>query len=55
MECDVPEVCQTSEKHKTQAITIGEFGLFHLTIEDNHLLTQNGVFNYQVSFTSGQV
>jgi hypothetical protein len=44
-----------SEKHKSQTVTSGELRPFHLPIENNHLLTQDGIFNSQISFTSGQV
>jgi hypothetical protein len=51
----MPKVGQAGEKHKSQTVTSGELRPFRLTIENNHLLAEDGILNNQINFTSRQV
>jgi len=50
-----PEPGTTSEKDKLEAVKMGKLGLFDLPIEDDQLLTQQGIFDNKVSAIAGQV
>jgi hypothetical protein len=42
-------------EHKQGTVTLGERGAFHLLLQDDELLAQQGVFQYQFRFAAGDI
>ena len=50
-----PEPDTAREKDELNTVKMGKLGSFHQPIEDNQLLTQQGIFDNKVSAAAGQV
>ena len=48
-----PEPGKTSEQHEAETVILGEHRLFHLTMEDNKLLTEQGILHNQIGTAAG--
>ena len=54
-QCEVlfPETGKTSEQNKAETVMLGEQRPFHLTMEDDQLLAQQGIFHNQIGTVAG--
>jgi hypothetical protein len=51
----LPELGAAGGKDEPNAVEVGEFGSFHLALEDKELLSQHHVFRDKVGTAMGQV
>jgi hypothetical protein len=50
-----PELGASSQKNKAKPVLIGQPRPIYLSAENDHLLTQDGIFHQQVGFASGYI
>jgi len=50
-----PEPGTMSKKDEEKTVTMGRLGSFHVPIEEDQLLTEQGIFDNKVRATAGHV
>ena len=55
VKCLFPEPGKTSEQNEAETVVLGEYRSFHLSMEDNELLAQEGILYNQIGTAAIQV